>query len=510
MKRVITIVLTALFSNLIVAQGALDALRFSQLRYEGTARSMALGNAFTSLGGDTYSMSINPASSAIFRYSEFVFTPSLLNESVKTQYLNNKENENWLKPGISNVGFVGKIKVGSTGYGLKSISFGIAVNKLNNYNSRSYSSGVNAQSSWLGSLADGLGGVFNGNLNINDSWNPFYDFPGASWREILAWNSNLLDPLPDSDYDYIGATENIRNMQIVMGGPLNQQFYREKSGSLSEIVFNTGANISDRFFIGANISLQSISFSDFQKYSEIAQTPGSFDSKFSSFTHTYRQNSEGAGINFKVGFIALPVAGLRLGGSISTPTWHFIKDEWDETIDARYSDGYKSSILSPVGEYSYRVNSPFRWNLGAAYIFGKVGLVSVDYEGVDYSTITMLTEDGDKFGFRDANSYISSNFQAAHILRAGVEIKPLPAIALRAGYTLYSNPEKSFGNDLTYISGGIGVSGKKGSFIDVGFRKRLSNSESFTLYDDYTNHSAPVGSIEASAWNLLVTLGFRF
>ena len=510
MKRVITIVLALLASNLIFGQGAIDALRFSQIKYEGTARSMALGNAFTSLGGDIYSMSINPASSAIFRYNEFVFTPSLLNESVNTQYINNKESENWIKPGVSNLGFVGKIKVGSGGYGLQSVSFGIAVNKLSNFTSRSYSSGINAQSSWLGSLAEGLGGVYNGDLNINDSWNPFYDYPGASWREILAWNSNLLDPLPDSDYDYIGATENIRNMQIVMGGPVDQQFYREKRGSISEIVFNAGANIADRFFIGANIGLQSISFSDFQKYSEVAQNPTDFDSKFSSFTHTYRLNSEGAGINFKVGFIALPFAGLRLGGSITTPTWHLIKDEWDETIDARYSDGYKSSILSPVGEYSYRVNSPFRWNLGASYIFGKTALISLDYEGVDYSSITMLSENGDKFEFRDANNYISSNFQATHILRGGIEIKPVPSIALRAGYTLYGNPEKSFGSEVEYISGGVGISGNKGSFVDVGFRKRMSNSESFSLYDDYAHLTAPRGTIEDSGWNLLVTLGFRF
>ena len=43
------------------AQTMYDALRFSENNYEGTARTMAMGNAFTALGGDLGSISINPA-----------------------------------------------------------------------------------------------------------------------------------------------------------------------------------------------------------------------------------------------------------------------------------------------------------------------------------------------------------------------------------------------------------------------------------------------------------------
>ena len=51
----------------------------SQQNREGTARSVAMGNAFTALGGDMGSISINPASSAVYRYSEFSITPSITN-----------------------------------------------------------------------------------------------------------------------------------------------------------------------------------------------------------------------------------------------------------------------------------------------------------------------------------------------------------------------------------------------------------------------------------------------
>ncbi len=494
----------------VIAQNAFDALKFSQTRYEGSARSMALGNAFTSLGGDIYSLSINPAGSGIYRYSEFIFTPSLVSENANTTYLSNRESESRTRLGTSSLGFVGSIRVGSSPYGLRSINFGIAVNKLNNFTSRSYTSGVNASSSWLGSLAEGLGGIYKGDLNINDQWDPFRDFPEASWREILAWNSNLLDPLPDSDFDYLGATENIRGNQIVHGGDLNQEFFRERGGNLSEMVFNASVNISDKIFLGANIGIQTLNFSDMQKYSETAVTPANFDSKFQTFTHTYKQTSEGMGINMKFGIIALPFDGFRLGASISTPTWHFIKDEWEESIYAKYSDGYKSSIESPVGEYNYRITSPFIWNLGASYVFGKWGLISVDYEGADYSSIRMMTESFDKYQFKNENDYIADNFRAAQTFRAGAEVKPVENIALRAGYTKYGNPEKSLGYEAEYISGGLGFSSRGGTFIDLAFQKRLSNNESFSLYSDYTNHAAPVGNMEMSGWKLLMTIGFRF
>lgn len=510
MKKVTIFILALVMTGTASAQGALDALRFSQLRYEGSARTMAMGNAFTSLGGDSYAMSINPASSAIYKYSEFTITPSLIGTNIKSQYLGNNENENWTRFGISNAGLITSFNVGTGISPLKTITFGVAVNKLNNYSSRSYSSGVNSKNSWLGSLADGLGGVYNGDLDVTDSWNPFYDFLGASWKEILGWNSNLLDPLPDSDYDYIGATENVVEDQIIFAGPINQEFYREQKGNVSEVVLNMGANISDMFFMGVNLGIQSLEYSDFQKYSESAQNPALFDSKFSTFSHTFRQTSTGVGINLKAGFIVIPVTGLRLGASISTPTWLFMKDSWDEGIDARYSDGYSSNILSPLGEYDYRINSPFRWNLGASYVIGKIGLISVDYEGTDYSTIKMLSDGGDKRVFQDANSEIARDFRYASVLRAGAEVRPTAKLALRAGYARYDNPEKNYGYDIDYLSGGIGFSGSSGMFLDVAFQKRLSNKEGFSLYNDYTNNEAPIGSLDISGWKFLLTWGFRF
>lgn len=55
---------------------ALDMFNYSQTSHNfGTARSMAMGGALTSLGGDMASMSINPAGLGMYRTNEITFTP---------------------------------------------------------------------------------------------------------------------------------------------------------------------------------------------------------------------------------------------------------------------------------------------------------------------------------------------------------------------------------------------------------------------------------------------------
>ena len=66
------------------AQGLEDAVRYSQNDYFGTARSMALGNAMTALGGDLGSIGINPAGSAVASYGQLTITPGLSISNVRT------------------------------------------------------------------------------------------------------------------------------------------------------------------------------------------------------------------------------------------------------------------------------------------------------------------------------------------------------------------------------------------------------------------------------------------
>ena len=86
MKKLCTLILLAASASGLYAQGLFEAMTFSQNTYYGTARSMALGNAMTAVGGDLGSIVINPAGSAVSSYSQFTLSPSLSISSSKAGY----------------------------------------------------------------------------------------------------------------------------------------------------------------------------------------------------------------------------------------------------------------------------------------------------------------------------------------------------------------------------------------------------------------------------------------
>ena len=77
MRKTAICIILALTAICGYAQTAYDALLFSEANYEGTARTTAMGNAFTALGGDLGSVTINPAGSAVAGYSQITLTPAL-------------------------------------------------------------------------------------------------------------------------------------------------------------------------------------------------------------------------------------------------------------------------------------------------------------------------------------------------------------------------------------------------------------------------------------------------
>jgi len=514
MKKIITITTAVLLTTLMTAQNRYDALRYSQIFYEGSAKSISMGNAMTSIGGDLGTVSINPASAGIYRYSEFMFTPSTINTHAETSYLGVNSNEVFNRIGVSSIGYVTPLSGIRTGRDFKGLNLSITMNKLNNFNSRTSAGGSTSNSSWLSAVAANTNGINSALLDIQSvgDTDPFYR-SGASWRSVLAWNSNLLDRLPDSNSDYIAATENIEGNTIVMGGPLNQKFERECTGGTSEYAVTLSGNANDKFFFGVSFGLQSLRYTDWQFYSESAVNVADFDSKFKSFEHIYRQTTTGTGINAKAGIIFAPGNGFRMGVSLATPTYMTMREEWQESIYAEYSDNYNVSIDSPKGTYEYVVISPARANIGISYIFGNKGALSFDYEGVNYNGIRMNDSDSYANEFDDENDLIKSDFKNTSNIRMGAEFRPTKSVSLRAGYSYYQNPEKDYGYDTQFISCGAGFRVGNGFFADLGIQKRLSNKEEFTLYNDIAEQplmAAPIGETSYSAWKILATIGFRF
>ena len=518
MKK-ITIFLALAISAMLLSTGAFaqnmwDAYRYSQQFNEGTARSAAMGNASVALGGDLGGISINPAASGVYRYNEFVITPSVTFANSSVNYLGNTTDESKGRFGFSNIGGISTFETGRSDYGLINWNLSVAINKNNNFTSRMGAQGRTAESSWLGSLAQRTNGVYAPSMDMNNQNDPFYNGSG-SWTSILGWNTTLLDTLPDSDSYYRGATENLEGLNIITGGELEQFYIKETIGNTSEAVINLGGNISNKLFFGVNVGIVSIWYKHMESYSERAVNPNQFQSGFSSFIHNYNYSTSGTGVNLKAGVIYLPVKGLRLGASISTPTWMYLHEEYEESMESNFADGYSQRLVSPLGTYDYRINTPFRWNVGAAYTFGQIAAISIDYENTNYSKMKMI-DDNYTMAFNEDNQEIKRNFQSSNIIRAGAEVKAAPSLAIRAGYQYYSSGYKYDNNSIQIGSVGLGYASPRGFFADLAYQQQIKKSqESFQLYDDITDNgslitAAPVGENRYGNWKLLLSLGIRF
>ena len=150
MKKYLFLI-TLLVPYVLTGQNAWDALRYSQLNYQGTARSMALGNAVTALGGDFGSIALNPAASAVYPYSEFSFTPSLITSYSDVSYSGQRTHDSYSRFGLNNLGYVGTWNT-SNSRGLISLSFAAGYNKVQDFTMRTSVAG-NSESSWLTPVA---------------------------------------------------------------------------------------------------------------------------------------------------------------------------------------------------------------------------------------------------------------------------------------------------------------------------------------------------------------------
>ena len=180
---------------------------------------------------------------------------------------------------------------------------------------------------------------------------------------------------------------------------------------------------------------------------------------------------------------------MRIGAAVQTPTAFTMDETWTQDGQTEFSTG-KHSSYSPYGTAQYSFRSPMRANFGLAYTYGALGLVSVDYEMADYSTMRYDTSNADREYFSEVNKDINNRFGVSHSLRAGLEVKPLPELAVRAGYSIITSGEKrdSWGNLLVpqktqTASFGLGYSSKGSFFADAAVQARFLGNEYFMPYE---------------------------
>ena len=560
MKKTALTILLAAFALVSHAQDAYDAWLFSENNYEGTARSVAMGNAFTALGGDLGAVSINPAGSAVAGYSQFSITPSItISSNTATgspsgsPYFQNIAKSRMTDFSFPNVGFSFNFDTGRTS-GVKTISMGIIVNRTNSWCEDTYASGTNSQTSFLAAAAADAQAELewmNANKAPGEPDFTAQDFLNGSayeymtWKDVVGYRGGLFSSIDEEGKKFAGSTELVfGGGNHELAGEVSQSYGRSISGNKAEYIFNLGANISDFIYLGFNLGLNTLTYDYSHYFKEGAVDYNNFENVFidgegneyatyfKNAKYNYSYSAEGSGVFAKLGIIVTPGSGFRFGAAVQTPSATTIKTSWQESVATHFTDSsFDGEATSDLGRSEYLFRSPWRANFGMAYTLGRLAVISADYElaafaGMKYNIDRHEMGDADIEYFELINNDIRNMYGTAHYLRIGAEIKPLSTLAVRAGYNMatsaqtgeydsdtddYYSIERILGHN---VSLGLGYSSKKSFFADIACRYTLPTDEFILPYSDYL--AAKDGPLPPeilnrhSNWKVLLTFGWRF
>ncbi len=496
--------LIALFSIVLLvpfsmqAQDLVDALRYSSTQVQGTARAGGMGNAFGALGGDFTSVSINPAGLGLYRAGEFALTPAFGQNQIESSYLGNTMNDSKYKFSFNNLSYVAAIPtLSSSEAGVVSVNIGIGYNRLKDFNSVRIAGAPVANSSFLDYVAD--------NANA-DNWSDYY--------EQLAWDSDLLLQ-EDNTGIYWHDIEDA-------GYGQSQRKTYSTQGSVDEYSLGMGLNFGHKLYFGASVGVVDVYYNESSTLREADENNGI--PYFNNFAFNSHLRTSGTGYNGKFGIIFKPINEIRLGAAIHTPTFFNLHDDFNTsmqssvTYDEGDTQGYDVVPDNP-STYDYDLETPLRATLSGAFVIAKAGLISVDYEYVDYGSAS-LRRGGDGYDFIDENSDITEAYKAVGNIRVGGELRVTNEVSLRGGYEYYPSAynEQAFNAsqpnadaNLVVYSAGLGYH-QGGFFLDVAYR--YSDTDNFdTLYPSPVSTDYPAASMAKfnSVKNkVLFTLGFRF
>jgi hypothetical protein len=446
-----------------------------------------MGGAFTALGGDLTSLAYNPAGVGVYRSDEFTLTPNMQFSSTNSTYLGNHTDDNRYQFGWSNIGGVGVISTRSD-VGLVSINVGAVYNKHNNFSERYAVRGnpVSMGSTYLDYFAEVANHEGLGNAEAK-----------------MAWDTYLIDTVRAGIFTPNSTAPQLKDRRV-----------GEVHGDIGEYDFSIGGNVSNMFYFGISVGVQDIEYTESLK--DISEGVGTSD--FAKSTYSREYNMTGVGYNFKVGLIVRPfvdnefLEGLRVGAALHTPTFISMTDKYDASILAEYARERLSAKLPAVSAYDYNIETPLKVMGGLAYSFGTFdlewrGLISADYEYVDYSTIKMRNG-GDGYDFDTENQAIEEGYRGVSNIRIGGELGHYK-MAFRAGFAMYGNP---YGNSVkdasTYFySAGIGYR-STAFFTDFTYSLMTQKDRSY-LYR-YANISSDEVAYSIYQHNFVLTFGIRF
>ncbi len=403
------------------------ALLFSQSDQNGTARYTAMGGAFGALGGDISSININPAGISVYKNSIFSGTFNSRFTNINTKYYGNSiktQNE------YVDISQIGAVLVFDTANDFEWSKFVLGFNYLVN---KDFKNSFTAK----------------GNSRVAT----FTEYPKDTNKPKIAYNN--------AD---------------------KQQFSTIFGGETTEFNFGISALYNNKLHLGLSFNSYDLKFNQQADLDEFNND----GNKNNLDTNLYQENiTTGTAYSLSAGFIYKVHQNFRFGLSYQTPTWftevlqdtNYQSDSDEEIGKINYTQGNEHSKFTALTEsIAYKLKTPSKITASAAVIFGKMGLISIDYSMKNYQKIQL--SDG---LFTNENNFFQNSLRNTYSINIGTEWR-LDRFSIRGGYVFKQSPDKNALNSDNFKGYSFGGGYNFGTVrIDLSY----SNNNKTGLYNFY-------------------------
>ena len=493
-KTALMIVALISVLNAGIAQNVDEALKYSQIFYNGTARFNSMGGAFTALGGDISSLNQNPAGIGVFRTSELSISPQLYNYRTMSNFNGSSTKDYLYDFNLGQAGVVLNLRNNQSETGLLTLNFGYSYSMTNNFEESINIDGKSDGSSLLDFWAQKIDGIVDTTLT---------DYPDAA-DAYLGWRTWLLDPLYGTNDTYGTVYTNYGSYPANYGKNMNRII--TNTGYTGEHAISLGGNYSNKLYLGATLGITRLEYESTFDHTEVSDSV--LASGFSDFNYTYYYRNWGTGYSLKLGLIYKPIEPLRIGFSFHSPTMYWINEYLNDNI-VTHITGKNDQVENKAAWFKYRLRTPFRTTIGVAYQVKKLGVISAEYEFVDYGMAKFSVTGSDDYDYTQKNQDIKTTLRSASNIRVGAEAR-FRKLYFRGGYSYYGKAYTAgdINENVSYssVSGGAGFR-EQNIYIDFGYT-RMMNPKNYILYAAYNESPTSYNDITRNIFT--VSFGYKF
>jgi len=453
------IVFAALAMAVVLPAAAQDTYESGRLLggdLNGTARYVGMGGAMEALGADISTTGSNPAGVGLFRHSAVSAGFSVVSQTDAKEF----DGRSTTNLSFDQAGLVYTMRQDRSSF----INLAFNYHKSRNFNQilsvadhalyEASSNLLTSEKDWQGYYSLGMSrdGYLLGYKSPTSSQQAF------NFSQLDYLNANVLsDEAEPEDYVLYGMAADAYN------------FDRASRGWINDFDFTISGNTNDRFYWGLTVGFHDVRYKGYSEYTEGLRFSNGDDGGIVSYGDM--RTIKGTGVDVKAGVIFRPVeySPFRVGFYVNTPTWYDLTSENTTTLINQSAlgdnlDGTYTEMGDISNSYDFRYYTPWKFGLSLGHTIGNSLAIGATYEFSDYGASQNRVKDGniDYYGNEDSykDNIMKSNtedvLKGVSTIKVGLEFKPVPEMALRAGYNYISPAYSENGmRDMTLDSYGV-------------------------------------------------------